>query len=274
MAALRDPLFWFLGDEPSAVGLSMHWDHNFFIELVAAPTLDTSPEKAARIFRDRVAQVTDRLASYVKQLEPAQYGVGIVSRFPAMVRQVDAYTRSSFGPEHAVLRCYLPAVAGHNLLMGAELTLAESPRGSGAIARANRPSAADAEAASLRKRLRRVTSLRFSKDTMEAALEQLSEAIGARIVILGADLQADGITKNQSFAIDIQQRPAEEILIEILRLANPDKTAKNPADERQKLVYVILPGGTNAAEQIVVTTRSAAARRGDALPAVFTANGP
>jgi hypothetical protein len=158
--------------------------------------------------------------------------------------------------------------------MGAELTLAQSRRGSQMTHRAGTPPAADTEIAPIRECLRRVTSLRFSKDTLEAALEQLGDDIGARIVIRGSDLQAEGITKNQSFAIDIQEKPAEEILIEILRLANPDKTAENAADERQKLVYVISRSGEKAAQQIVVTTRSAVVRRGEALPAAFTTNGP
>ena len=91
----------------------------------------------------------------------------------------------------------------------------------------------------MKDRLAKVTSLKFAKDTLEAALEQLSQDIGVPIVIRGPDLQADGITKNQSFGIDISDKPAEEILVEILRLANPDKTATGPHDARQKLVYII-----------------------------------
>ena len=40
-------------------------------------------------------------------------------------------------------------------------------------------------------------------------------------------------------------------------------------DPRQKLVYVIEPITTGAAERIIVTTRTAAARRGDQLPEPF-----
>ena len=119
----------------------------------------------------------------------------------------------------------------------------------------------------------KVTSLRFAKDTLEAALEQLSQDIGVPIVIRGPDLQADGITKNQSFGIDISNKPAEEILVQILRLANPDKEATGPDDPRQKLVYVIeqTPDKT---EQIVVTTRTRAKDRHNELPAAFRAAKP
>jgi hypothetical protein len=108
---------------------------------------------------------------------------------------------------------------------------------------------------------------------LEAALEQLSKDVGVEIVIRGPDLQADGITKNQQFDIAIENKTAKDILVEILRLANPDKTATSPSDERQKLVYVI-ERGADGKEQIVVTTRAAAAGRGDELPAVFRMEKP
>ena len=119
----------------------------------------------------------------------------------------------------------------------------------------------------------KVTSLRFAKDTLEAALEQLSQDIGVPIVIRGPDLQAEGITKNQSFGIDISDKPAEEILVQILRLANPDKAATGPADPRQKLVYVV-EQTADKTEQIVVTTRAGAKVRRIELPAAFRAAKP
>ncbi len=91
----------------------------------------------------------------------------------------------------------------------------------------------------------------------------LAEDVGVEIVIRGPDLQLDGITRNQLFAIDMSDRSGEEILVEILRRANPDKLAAGPADPRQKLVYVVGP------EAIFITTRAGAAARGEALPAVF-----
>jgi hypothetical protein len=127
---------------------------------------------------------------------------------------------------------------------------------------------------SVHERLRRSTSLAFPRDTLEAALEQLARDVNIEIVIAGADLQAEGITKNQSFGIDIKNRPAEEILVEILRLANPDKSATGPADPRQKLVFITGAVEPNGSAQIVITTRSAAAARRDELPPVFRAKSP
>jgi hypothetical protein len=266
---LRGPLYWFLGDELSAVALSLHWDENFFYEIMATPTLETSPERAARILSERLQETPEKVKQYVGTLHAKEYGREVVSRFPAMIEKLAEFSRSGFDKDHAVLRGYLPAVAGHNLLLGAELTLAEAPGGARPVAGATSPSAGDThDVGSVNERLKKATSLRFGRETLEAALDQLSKDVGVAIAIRGADLQADGITKNQQFGIDVADKPAEEILVEILRLANPDKTATSARDPKQKLVYVIIPGD-NGVEQIVVTTRAAAAARGDELPDAF-----
>ncbi len=274
MSRLREALFWFLGDEFSAVAVSLHWDKNFFVEFIAVPTLDTSPEHASRVLTERLAQVPDKLEEYMAALNPQPYGREIVARLPKMLRTLVAYTRSGFERDHVVLRCFLPLMAGENLLMGAELTLAEQPGAARMVAEATAPSQALNEApVSVQENLKRTISLRFARDTLEAALAQLSQDMGVAIVIRGPDLESDGITKNQSFGIDLANKPAEDVLIEILRLANPDKTASGPNDVKQKLVYVI-GIGDDGKEQIIVTTRAAAASRGEALPAAFQVANP
>ena len=271
MARMRGPLFWFLGDGLSAAALSMNWDENFFVELVAMPTLDVSPEKMSGELSERVRQMPDLMEDYVLRLDPQPYGRRVVARFPGMVRKLAAYTRSGVEDGAAVLRCYLPATAGHNLVMGAELTSAEVP-GAGATA-TDAPIAKvpvrESTSPSVHELLARKTSLSFARDSLEAALEQLSLDIGVEFIIVGPDLQADGITRNQQLAMDIKDKPAGEILVEILRKANPDKTATGPTDLRQKLVYVVKPKSVGEEEAVFVTTRAGAAERGEELPALF-----
>ncbi|HEX5472631.1 MAG TPA: hypothetical protein VFW73_12135, partial [Lacipirellulaceae bacterium] len=271
LSGLRRPLFWFLGDELSGAALSMNWDKDFFLEMIATPTLDTPPIRAAQIFMKRIDALPAKVETYVKSLNTLPYDREIVSRFPAMLRALAAYARSSQTRDYFVLRSYLPVVAGHNLLMATELTLAESQRGAARLTAnnsANSDTGVPNTSASIHERLRKVTSLRFNKDTLEAALDQLSQDIDVPIVIRGPDLQADGITKNQSFGIDQSNKPAEEILIQILRLANPDKSATSASDPRQKLVYII-EQKPDKAEQIVITTRARVAERHNELPAAF-----
>ena len=266
LAPLRHTLDVFFGQNVAAAAVSMNWDENFFIELVAVPTLDSSPEAMSDALAQRVDELPDRVEGFVLGLDASPYGRRVVARLPEMVRKLAAYTRHGFDKDAAVLRCYLPVVAGHNLLLGAELALAEGEgRGTRRIERADdRPVAAATSPASIAERLQKKTTLQFRREELEAALDMLAQDVGVKIIIRGPDLQLDGITRNQLFAIDMSDRTAEEILVEILRRANPDKTATGPADPRQKLVYTIGP------DAIFITTRTKVAERGEPLPAVFS----
>ena len=129
--------------------------------------------------------------------------------------------------------------------MGAELLLTQQTRGAPTRRRTPTPPT------TLRKRSKsgspRRTSLAFPKDSLQRALELLAEDIGVEIVIEGRELQPKASRKTSRFAARPARPPAGEILVEILRRANPDRTAEGPADPRQKLVYVDRRGGGSAA---------------------------
>ena len=86
--------------------------------------------------------------------------------------------------------------------MGTELALAEAPKSGGTEVKPAAKKAVDVAAT-----LARQVSLSFPRDTLEKSLEMLSTEIGVEIVILGSDLQLEGITKNQSFCAG-RTRPA------------------------------------------------------------------
>jgi hypothetical protein len=100
-------------------------------------------------------------------------------------------------------------------------------------------------------------SLVFAKDTLEKAVQMVSEEVGMPMEILGGDLQLDGITKNQSFGLDERDKPAGEVLRAILAKSDP------------RLVYVLR--SRDGVESLEVTTRAAVEKRGDKLPAIFAA---
>jgi hypothetical protein len=250
LAKLRDPLSEYLDMNVQAVLASAHVGEELFLELRAVGPVEMPPAELADLLRARLDNAALRLEQYVASLAPDPYGRLVVNRFPRMVQLAGNFTRSAAEDRQAVLRCYLPASAAHNLALGAELTLLAERGGTApAPPAASAPDGANAA-------LDRVVSLSFPRDTLERSLELLSREIDCPIVILGADLQLEGITKNQSFALDERNRSAREILGKILALANPDG----------KLVYVIKPLESGQ-EAIHVTTRAAAARRGDMLPA-------
>ncbi len=271
-AKLGEPLDWFFGDHAQAVSLSVHFGEVFFAELRLAGTSDVAPSKLSTALRDRLRDVPELVEAYVVSLNLRPYGRRLLYRFPQMVKLVDRFTRGAVEHRQAVLRCYLPAAAGHNLLFGVELALAEQHMAEQQVAERAPTARESTSPQTVRERLRQPMTLRFEQDTLESALRMVAEAVGVEIVIAGRDLELDGITKNQSFGIDVADQPAEEVLLRILRLANPDKSAKSASDPAQKLVYVIRSSLSNDEEEVVVTTRSQAEQRGESLPKAFVSS--
>jgi eukaryotic-like serine/threonine-protein kinase len=257
---LQKPLDRFLGDRVQAALFSFHLGNDFFLEMRAYGEAEEDPFQLATRYRTQLAKAPEEVDDYINTLPLQPYSRAILRRFPDMIRLVENYTR--LGDEHrqAVLRCYLPQSAGHNLIMGTELTLLEKP---GAAAAVVAKTVASKKAATPAEALKQKISISFPRDTLEKCMEMLGKEIDSEVVILGSDLQLDGITKNQSFALDERDKPAEEILRTVLKLANSDG----------KLVYVIKPkdGGKDA---IFITTRAAAAKRGDTLPPELVAVDP
>ena len=155
------------------------------------------------------------------------------------------------------MNAYLPRNAGHNLVLAAELALEQAPAAGTGPARPARAPAVAAAPAAAQRPLQKKISLSFAKDTLEKSIQMVSEEIGMPMEILGRDLQLDGITKNQSFGLDERDATAEAVLRKIL--------AK--ADSAGRLIYVIRV--RDGIESVEISTRAAAAKRGDTLPPGF-----
>ena len=84
-------------------------------------------------------------------------------------------------------------------------------------------------------------------------MQLISEEIKIPIKLQLNDMKIEGITQNQSFGLEEKDKPAIEILLKILKQANPDG----------KLIYVIKK--VDGKEEIWLTTRVAAATRKDEL---------
>jgi len=266
-------LYWALQelvvDDATVVAWSADWGDDFFLELQSTIAFSRRPHTFAAAVLRRISEAPDTFAKAVLNKPPNAYGKNVVERFPEMLRQVSLATRSGKKGGVSVMRCYLPLPAGHNLLMAAELALNVRAGASLEGGDLLREARGEAEATTVAAKLEKSTSLKFTKETFEQALEILSEDIGVPIKLRGSDLQLEGITKNQSFGIDLEDRPAGEILLEVLLRANPDRTASGPADPKQKLVYVMRESVGGKPGVIVVTTRAAVMKRGIRLPAVF-----
>jgi serine/threonine protein kinase len=255
----REPLSRFLGEEVQAVAASMHLsDGRFFLELRAVGRLEAKPDALARSLETGVKDLAKRLDDFVLDREISRHSKKLLNRFPQMLREVAAYLRTDAGAEGAVLRCYLPASAAHNLARATELALHES---AGASMTAAGPPPTPIVPASVAQKLEKKISLAFPRDTLERSIELWAAETGVKAVILGSDLQLEGITKNQSFGLEEIDQKAVAVLGQILKKASPDG----------KLVYVIKPEQPGGSDVVFITTLAAAAKRGDKLPSGIVA---
>lgn len=274
-ARLKGPIEWFLtgfeaapaaGDEseppgptnelPRGAALSVHLGDTLFVEArifdLAASQHNDGP---ARMYHDRTQELYKRCNPYVRGLEWTKYSEKVLEVFPDMVRGFQKFVRVGTGDKQVVLRAIQPAMAAHNLALGAYLCTLENPRVASAGSVAAAPgAAAPTGPLTAAKRLDKVTSLTFVRDTLEKSVALLADDIGCPIRLEGGDLQLEGITKNQSFGLDEKDKPARDILLKIMMQANPDG----------KLVYVFRT--TDGVETIHITTRKKVAETKEQLP--------
>ena len=252
LAGIVEPLGRFFGDGVKVAALSLHCADNFYAEVDAvAPRAEPAQQLADRL-AVQVATMADAVEDACAAIQPHPYGRTLVMRLPAMIRALVANTRCGAEGKGVVLNAYLPRHAGHNLVLAAERALEQLP-GCGFVPMdvGTMPAAVPVESAAP---LQKTISMVFAKDTLEKSIQMLSDEIGMPIEILGGDLQLEGITKNQSFGLDERDKPAEAVLRTILARS----------DSAGRLVYVVRT--KDGVESLEITTKAAAAKRGDTLP--------
>lgn len=265
-APVREVLFAATRDEWRAAALSLHCGEVFYWELrvvgdASMPEMETSHRLKSESERWPDAAQT---ATGGRSWSP--HSAKVVGQYPLMVEVLSRHTRRGVDHDQAMLNGCLPPTAGHNLLLAAELYLAESVGLVGVELVGETPRESEQ---TVTDRLKGPVTVVFARESLETAVRLVSDAIGAPITIQGRDLQLEGITRNQMLSLDVTDRPAAEALVEVLRRANPDSEATGPADPRQKLVYIVQEDGSGD-QQIIISTRSAATSRGDSLPKIFT----
>jgi len=70
--------------------------------------------------------------------------------------------------------------------------------------------------------LEKLVTLASTKDTLESYLRLLASETGVPIMVNVSALQAEGITKNQSFALEAKDQPARDVLSLVLTQADPE----------------------------------------------------
>lgn len=200
-----------LGDDAKAASLAIHLDERLFVELRLVGRSATRPQSMAAALQQRIAELPERATAASRALETTPPSRELLDRLPDMLHLAARYTRVDVDDDQVVARTYLPTAAAHHLALAGQILLVDGATGSEAAAPGQRPGPWE----------RRVT-LRWPRTTLESALAELGEQMGAAIVIDGPALQRAGITRNQMFAVDLSDVPASEALEQLLKRASAE----------------------------------------------------
>lgn len=270
----------FIGDDAPAALLSAHLyeDADFFGELRLITNAETSPSRLADRLRKRIGDLPDQVENYVTRIEVLDpYWRPVAMRIRPMVDFLQSQTRVRPVRDHAVANFSLPLSAAHNLILASELAVSAAvseglSNPPPVVPQARPKTLADVLAVKM--------SLTIPQQSLEFAMRDLAVLVNDkmneleskfRIQIVGVDLQAEGITRNQQIRdFDVQNVTVAELLTELVMRANPVTTVSAPNEPDQKLVWVIGSDPNQPNERIIlITTRKATLQKGLKLPAVF-----
>ena len=274
---LLAPMSRFLGDDLQAALFSCHVSDMFYWEARFVGQLDHSEVQLSEFFRSRIDEIPIQVAGYLGSISAPNYWRKLASRFPLMFAEWRQSARVGCERNQVVINGYLPRSAAHNLFLGGELALASTPGVTTSDALTAAPSALKTVQDVLENLY---LDLDLLQQSLEFAVRDLSTEINDgqtgpqfefRIKIAGADLEADGITRNQQIrGFHVQQKSVAETLTALLMKANPTAVS-DPSSPEQKLVWVVNQGATgpDVFQGVLVTTRRAAEKKGYDLPSPF-----
>ena len=235
-----------------------------FIETRLTPSGGASPAALVRMLQEKIGGWPDWADDFIINSVPDASWRLLANRLRPMVNFVAEQVRFGVSDEMAITNAYLPAQAVPQVVLATVLAL-NTPEG-GSVATGG---AVPKKPLSIEELLNRKMSVTFEQESLEFAINNIVTAYerdlpsGSKlpnIRIIGGDLQLMGITQNQQVRNFTQTNtPLRQVLTELLRLANPDKTATGPDDEKQALIWVVTDDAKKpGTKEIIVTTRNSA----------------
>ncbi len=274
---------WLLGEDFTACQVSFSVGETGYLELRGCGRTGADSLQLAESLRQRMRELPTRIEEHFQNVYPDPYWRPIALRMPEMVRFLADYTRVGIEDEQAIVNSVLPPQAVHNLLFASQMLMAAGSEVTGPNRTSTAPTANQPVPQTIDALLSSKMSFQFAAQSLEFAIRDLAEAVREKypqlpvpfdIQILGSDLQLQGITRNQQIAgFEAVDQPLAEILTALVMRANPVTTVTTPSDPNQKLVWIQGPDPADANRPILlITTRDAAQRRNDTLPAAFQPN--
>jgi hypothetical protein len=268
------PLANFLGSGIQGGALSLHLDELFYVEMRLASEAGMDDVQVASAMRDRLVALPDQVEEHVILLDPNSYWKKLALRYRSMVAFLSDYTRVGSDRQQATLNAYLPPQAAANLAVGTELVIHAAPGARAVAAATDAPKGPSTIEEALQEKI----TLQFASDQLDFAVAKVKSTLEEKypamplklnLRIMGNDLQANGITRNQQVRdFDQQDKTIAEALTAMVQKANPPPV-EDPTTPEQKLIWVVANDPDSGEKSILITTRDAAAANGYTLPAPF-----
>lgn len=273
----REPLKQLLVPDASGVMLRMEYRDSWYGELGLSPGGGVTSLALQAKIQEHLARLPSAAEQFLVNASPHPSWRLLAIRFPAMVRALQSMTRTGVVKGNVHLNFYLPKEAAPNLLLASWLASNTTTAPATGSPTTVTPSNA---LTTLEQLIQHKFSIRFGQESLEMAGESIRDQFNAslpagslplEIVLLGGDLELDGITQNQQIRDFLHEdQTLSFVLDDLVRRANPDRTATELSQLAQKLVWVIGADPNNPGKQVVlITTRTQANEKKYTLPAQF-----
>ena len=255
---------------------SMHLDEGTYLEMMLDRSLDLESEDLITLLIGELRIQRDRLTELVSRIPRSTYWDRVRQRYDNML--ADLFRNLRWDSEHGevVANCWLPPMAAHNLIAASELVVSFSSGSEGTRTPAIVSGPRTIEELLTEKRdlvIANPPDLNVLMKNIETEVNDDFPDLPFpfRIRMLGADLEEQGITKNQRPGeLNINQLPLGDILTAIMVGANPAKDISGPADPNCQLIWVIAEDPDSIGEKaVLITTRTAANQKSYELPQAF-----
>ena len=274
---LIDPLRRFMQPDVNAglMALQFNSDGTVYVESRFAPSGGISEAALMKKVSESINSLPSWADDFILESVPDASWRLLAIRMPQMMNYLITKMRFGLSDNTVVANAYLPQEAFPQLVFAGLLAMNTSKSGGSTIA------APTEEVLSIDQMLERQMTVSFDQESLEFALEAISNAFQdglpagnqmPKAVIVGGDLELMGITQNQQvrdFSKD--QKSLRSVLTDLVLQANPDKSATGPTDAKQSLIWVVTDSESETGKkEIRITTRQAAERENYTVPNEFT----
>jgi hypothetical protein len=271
-----EPLRSLLIPDAAGATVAMSLVDQWYVETRFAPSGNVSAPALLQSLKSRVDALAAQAESFAidAAVDPSWKAMAI--RLPQFMRAIGDQTRYDVSQTLPTANFYLPVEAAPQVALATVLAL--SSPATAAVAVSEEPMAS--EPFTIMQMIDHPMSVSFDQESLEFAVTAIRDefvrslpqgSVPPTITIIGGDLEKMGITQNQQIRnFQMRQKPLRDALSELVRQANPDKSATGLNDEKQSLVWVV--DSTAAADKptILITTRQGVAEKKLTLSKEFT----